>query len=90
MKEEQAQVDAFTRMRSLAAQNEAMRQQQMAQWMQQNVSGQVVTLFPDPQILGLTPDPPKKRTAKPEKSTEQAQEELTGIGKRKIIVDEEK
>jgi hypothetical protein len=36
----------------------------------------------------LTPDLPKKRPAKPEKTTEEAQEELTGIGKRKIICDD--
>jgi len=38
----------------------------------------------------LTPDLPKKRTAKPDKTTEEAQRELTETGRRKIILDEDK
>ena len=38
----------------------------------------------------LTPDLPKKRAAKPDKTTEEAQEELTGLGRRKIITGDDK
>lgn len=65
-----------------AQQNDAMRQAQMAQV----IYG--TAMYSTGPILN--PDPPKPRKPKaPDKTTEQAQEELTGIGKRKIIVDGE-
>lgn len=69
--------------------NEQAQAEQMAKFieMQQSVYG--VTSFPD----SIFSDPPKQtkpRTPKkPEKTTEQAQEELTGLGRRKIILDGE-
>lgn len=101
---QQSQIDALRAM--AAQQNDAMRRQQMAQGMQNIAQQQYgVSSFPFgfgqassspfnfPTANRDEIEAKPKREAKPkvpDKTTEQAQEELTGIGKRKIILDEEK
>ena len=95
MKKEQQQADALRAM--AAQQNDAMRSQQY-QGMQGmygstlgGIAGYGVASFASPLAYPSQNEARPKREAKPkapEKTTEQAQEELTGIGRRKIIMDE--
>jgi hypothetical protein len=103
MKRKQQQADALRAL--AAQQNDAMRQYQQRVMVQYEptatgIAGmaaaqQGVTSFAARMELGwlgeptLRPDPPKKRPAKPEKTTEEAQQELTETGRRKIILDSE-
>ncbi len=89
-----AQIQA-ERSRAMAAQqNDAVRRQQMALGMQ-NIGQYGASSFPflsyavpfGPQAA---PEPKPRKPKAPEKTTEEAQRELTETGRRKIILDEEK